>query len=757
MVRFFSFILLFNFLLSCSNKKDSVQLIDVDNLPLIPYPQELEVSRQFFELNANTTLHTAPVFKTELYDLKNTISKRLTQPLKVSDKVCEANNFLCLKKLSPTDEKPANPEYFELTITEQGITLSAYTNQGLQHGIQTLYQLFVNDFHKKQNRKQWFLPCLTIKDYPQFSHRGLLLDVCRHFYDKDVIKKYIDVLAFYKMNVLHLHLTEDQGWRIPIDKYPKLTEIGAWRLDSHNIKYGGYYSKDELIEIVQYAEKRHITIIPEIEMPGHAQAALAAYPQFSCTGGPIEVVNDWGVFKEIYCAGNDSTYLFIEDILNEVMEIFPSEYIHIGGDEAPKYRWKHCSKCQHKMKEEGLKDEHELQSYFIKRIEKILAINNRKLIGWDEILEGGLTQNATVQSWRGMDGGKIAAESGHKAIMSPTSHCYLDYDLKSIDLKKIYSFDPIPANLAEKAKSNIIGGECNMWTEHVENEKELDRKVFPRMIGLAEVLWTYPKNRKFEEFYLRLQQHYPILDEMKINYGPETTGALLSEIFNSDNIFIALNKNLEDLSLKYFWKNDSTIFQDYLTPIPFKSGELHVQAFKGNLPYGDELIQTYQHHQALNAKVNYQCNYHEAYAANRDRALTDGKIGSLDFRDGAWQGFWDQNVEIILEIKDIKAMKKVSINFYQYANSWIFFPQKVSVDLSEDKKNWHSLSPIFNSNIDLSNEKSIKSFSFPIDQSVKASYSKYIKIRAEGLDQIPAGHEAAGQPTWLFIDEIIVN
>ena len=398
-----------------------------------------------------------------------------------------------------------NSEAYNLTSKQNEILITAGSRIGLLHGIQTFRQIML------QQSDPRLFPIVSIKDEPKFPWRGLLLDCSRHFMEKDFVKRYIDLLALYKMNVLHWHITEDQGWRIEIKQFPKLTEIGAWRNDPEKGRYGGFYTQEDIKEIVAYAADRGITVVPEIELPGHAQAALAAYPQYSCTGGPFEVETEWGVFKEIYCAGNDSTFLFLERILDEVFNLFPSKYIHIGGDEVPKFRWEHCIKCQHRMKAEGLQDEHELQSYFIQRIQTYLSANGRILIGWDEILEGGLAQNAIVQSWRGFDGAKQAVQQGHQAIVSPTSHAYFDYGLNDIDLEKVYGFNPIPDGLTEEESSLILGGECNMWSERAPQEK-VDSKVFPRILAMAEVLWTDHEYRDFLEFKSRVQKHYPILE-----------------------------------------------------------------------------------------------------------------------------------------------------------------------------------------------------------------------------------------------------
>ena len=352
-------------------------------------------------------------------------------------------------------------EYYNLDINKNFILIKGSDREGLIHGVYSLIQHIPRSSGVNDSK----LASISISDYPKFKWRGLLLDCCRHFMSIDFVKRYIDLLAYHKMNVLHWHLTEDQGWRIEIDKYPKLTDVGAWRKEKDGTIYGGFYTKEQIKNVVDYAYKRGVNIVPEIELPGHSVAALAAYPEYSCTGGPFEVEKDWGVFKDIYCAGNDSTFVFLENVLDEIIELFPSKYIHIGGDEAPKYRWENCIKCKKRIQDENIQDTHELQSYFIQRIENYISGKGKKLIGWDEILEGGLANDATVQSWRGFEGALEAVKTGHDAIVSPTSHAYFDYDLDAIDLKKVYNFDPIPAGVPSDKEKHIIGGECNMWTE----------------------------------------------------------------------------------------------------------------------------------------------------------------------------------------------------------------------------------------------------------------------------------------------------
>lgn len=414
-------------------------------------------------------------------------------------------------------------ESYKLIVTDSNIILSAYGEAGIFYGLQTLRQLLSPDFEYKGPVDKIIdrsISACVIYDYPAFKWRGMLLDCCRHFMSKDFILRYLDLLALHKMNRFHWHLTEDQGWRIEIKKYPKLTEIGAFRKEKDGRIYGGFYTQDDIKEVVAYAEKLHIIVIPEIEMPGHSLAALASYPEFSCTGGPFEVTNEWGVFDDVYCAGNEKTFEFLQDVLDEVITLFPSKFIHIGGDEVPKTRWKNCSKCNSRLISENLNGYDELQSYFIKRIDKYLESKNKILIGWDEILEGGLSPNAIVQSWRGFEGGINAAREKHLVIMSPTSHCYFDYSLDKINLEKVYSFDPIPDGMTDYQSTFILGGECNMWTERAP-QNLVDSKVFPRILAFSEILWRYPANRDYDKFLERVRIHYKRLNILGVNNGDE--------------------------------------------------------------------------------------------------------------------------------------------------------------------------------------------------------------------------------------------
>ncbi len=503
------------------------------NLPLIPLPQKVEYHSGSFILSSKTIIQSKDTSSFEALFLKENIKNQTGLELQI---LAEAPTAVSKINLVFDVEGPTESnlkEVYKLMVNNQSVTINAEYNQGLFYGIQTLLQMV--PFEKKN---EIAIPWMKISDAPKYAWRGMHLDVCRHYFPISFIKKYIDYLAHYKMNTFHWHLTEDQGWRIEIKKYPKLTEVGAWRNGSmigryydqkiDDIKYGGFYTQEEIKEVVAYASQRHITIVPEIEMPGHSLAALAAYPELSCTGGPFEVGKKWGVFDDVYCP-KEETFTFLENVLTEVLALFPSEYIHIGGDECPKTRWKSCAYCQKIIKEKGLKDEHELQSYFIQRIEKFVNSKGRKIIGWDEILEGGLAPNAAVMSWRGTEGGIAAAKEKHYVVMTPGSHCYFDhYQGKPeneplaiggfTSLEKVYNFNPMPKELNLEEQKYILGAQANVWTEYILTPEQVEYMIMPRMSALAEVLWGTANPENFIDFKTRLQAQEIWLKNNNINY-----------------------------------------------------------------------------------------------------------------------------------------------------------------------------------------------------------------------------------------------
>jgi len=729
---------------------------------LIPQPQQMWWDEGTFELNTNTVIVVNAIYKkrlrNEIQYLSNKLSTATGFKLSKTRVTTPKTNYIyCTLNDSISDK----PDFYALKITPQNILIEATSNSGVFYAVQTLLQLFLPPVYQAQKTIQtWQVPCGLIVDYPKFAWRGLLLDCSRHFMEKDFIKRYIDLLAYHKMNVLHWHITEDQGWRITIDSYPKLTEIGAWRKGEEGEQYGGFYSKATIKEIVAYAAKRHITVVPEIELPGHCQAALAAYPAFSCTGGPFEVETEWGVFKEIYCAGNEETFHFLETVLMEVMELFPSKYIHIGGDEVPKYRWERCAKCKARMKTENLPDTHALQSYFIQRIAHFLQKNNRILIGWDEIMEGGLAEGAIVQSWRGFEGAKKAAEMGHYTIVSPTSHAYFDYDLKAIDVEKVYAFNPIPSDLPADAMSFVLGGECNMWSERAP-QATVDSKVFPRLLAMTEVLWTATplEERNYSNFYTRMQYHYQRLDAMGVDYGFETVPVSLeyslAEIPQAP-LTINLQAGTPDLALFYTLDGtkpniNSTAYTSTFTID--KSVVLQVQAYKNGQTYGDMFSCLYNKHLTNGIEPILTHAYSQHYTGGGNKALSNGLRGSLDFRDGHWQGIQYNDVIATFNTNGITTpINSVKVGCYQYNNSWIFLPTAIVIETSSDGQNFVPIAEIQN---DISPKKRgqfLHTFYIPFDEPVKATA---IRVRAKNIQHCPDWHEASGSKAWLFIDEII--
>lgn len=501
---------------------------------IIPQPLEVTSTQKGnFNLNTKTALSYQPKSLNKSADFLNAyLEKFYGFRLKESHTKTNQGVILSINKAA---DKSAGA--YSLEVKKEGILITAASEEGVFYGIQSLIQLL----DPQTSGNKFSIPFVRIKDEPRFNYRGMHLDVTRHFFPVSYVKKYIDYLAQHKMNYFHWHLTDDQGWRIEIKKYPKLTEIGSMRkgtiigrlpgTGNTNTPHGGFYTQDEIREVVKYAADRYINVIPEIEMPGHASAALAAYSHIGCTGGPYKVQETWGVFDDVFCAGNDETFAFLEDVIDEVVALFPSKYIHVGGDECPKTSWKKCPKCQARIKANGLKDEHELQSYFVQRMEKYINSKGRSIIGWDEILEGGLAPNATVMSWRGEKGGIEAAKQNHNVIMTPGEYVYLDYAQTShkdsltmgglITVQKVYNYEPIPAGLPESAKKYILGAQANVWTEYMPTIAKVEYMAFPRMTALSEVLWSSKENRNWDAFQQRLKIQFNRYKLWKTNYNKD--------------------------------------------------------------------------------------------------------------------------------------------------------------------------------------------------------------------------------------------
>lgn len=504
---------------------------------VIPLPQSIVmVKGKSFILNSNTTIFCSSkddLMQKNACFLSCYIADLTGLKLKVSDIKPKKGNYI---ELLLNNKNIKGEEAYTININNKNIKISGFTSAGVFYGIQTLRKSLpiCNAINNPI-----VLPAAEIKDAPRFKYRGMMLDCSRHFFSIDFIKKFIDLIALHNMNTFHWHLNDDQGWRIEIKKYPKLVEIGSVRTGTvmgrnsdvdDSVKYGGYYTQEQCREIVEYARQRHITVIPEIDMPGHMKAVLASYPNLGCTGGPYKVGHNWGVYYDVLCIGNEDTFKFVEGVLDEIIDIFPSRYIHIGGDETPTKRWSECSKCEKIMQKEGLPI-NKLQAYFTNRIEKYLNSKGRSIIGWDEILDGDINKSATIMSWRGIEPGEKGAKMGHDVIMSPTSHCYFDYaqtkeqysepltQVHSLDVEQVYSLDPAPKTMSEESKKHILGVQANLWTEYISNPNLATYMLLPRMAALSEVQWTSPAQKDFKQFKIRATRLSKLYDKYGYIYA----------------------------------------------------------------------------------------------------------------------------------------------------------------------------------------------------------------------------------------------
>lgn len=727
---------------------------------IIPQPTSIIEHNGYFEINNSTQIICDKKNQDIANYLKNILQPSTGYNLPVLELKNENTTDAIIFKQEDEDSDLDN-EGYQLNVSEKNVLIKANTDNGLFYAVQTLRQLLpvqVENRTKVENI-EWKIPLVEIKDKPQFSWRGLNLDCCRHFMSKDFIKRYIDLLAYHKFNILHWHLTEDQGWRLEIKKYPELTSKGAFRIYDDGSTYGGFYTQEDVKEIVDYAASRFITVVPEIEMPGHSTAAVATYPNLSCTGEPFEVGTLWGIYKDIYCAGNEETFNFLENVLSEVIELFPSKYIHIGGDEAPKDRWKNCPKCQQRIKEEGLANEHELQSYFVKRIEKFINAKGKKIIGWDEILEGGLAPEATVQSWRGVKGAIEAAKQGHDVIVSPTSNCYFDYPVDVTDLQKVYSFDPVPAELTEQERKHVLGSEGNMWSEYAPQQL-IDDRLFPRMLALSEVVWTYPKERNYEEFLQRLQKHYDRLDLLGVNYGLETKPFEITKTFNQEKNAFELNVNQIQNDLSFHLTSNSVgdynLSADKGNPITVSnSDELKFSFSRNNKNVGKIFRHGFTFNKATRKNVTITYPYNERYSAGGVQALTDGLRGSDSFRggDNSWQGYLGNNFEAIVDLESVQEINKIACGFFQASSSAVVFPEYVEFFTSDDSINFKSVGKIEN----ISSLRNPDWFQKDFGIELKNTSGRFVKIFAKNLDTLPIWHPVYGGKTWLMVDEIIVE
>ena len=661
---------------------------------VIPVPLKMEQGTGCFLLSENTKLYI------NLQGLEAQLLENCLQALPVhlkKGKKKDTQNMLSLLITEKNHQLPS-PESYTLSVTPQQILIRATSGAGLFYGVQTLLQLA-----QPSGAGSYSIASVEIEDTPRFAYRGLMLDVSRHFSTKEFIKKQIDALAYYKINRLHLHLTDAAGWRLEIKKYPLLTEFAAWRTDptwkqwwNGGRKYlrydepgasGGYYTQDDIREILEYARQHYITVIPEIEMPSHSEEVLAAYPQLSCSGEPYK--------NSDFCVGNEETFTFLENVLTEVMELFPSEYIHVGGDEAGKSAWKTCPKCQKRMKDEHLANVDELQSYLIHRIEKFLNNHGRHLLGWDEILQGGIAPNATVMSWRGEEGGIAAVTSGHRAIMTPGAYCYLDsyqdapYSQPEaiggyLPLKKVYSYNPVPASLTAEQAKLVYGVQGNLWVEYIPTPEHVEYMIYPRILALAETAWSAPERKSWPDFHTRA----------------------LSAV--------------ADLQAKGY----------------------HPFDLKKEIGSRPESLQPVSH-LALGKKVIYNSPYSSHYPAQGNTALTDGIRGDWTYGDGSWQGFISDNrLDVTIDMEKETSIHSVTAAFMQVVGAEVFLPETVVISISDDGTHFTELRK---QHFEVSKETPIRFTDISWQGEAKGRYVRY---------QAQAGSEFGG---WIFTDEIIVK
>ena len=759
---------------SCTAEKEA-------NYQVIPLPQEVSLTQENpFKLNENVLI---------AYPENNALLQRNAEFL--TEYIQQATNYAPKTKAIAAGEQVknaivlgldpsiANKEGYVLTATPEGININGQTENGVFYGIQTLRK----SIPAEAKEATILIPAGEIKDEPRFSYRGMHLDVGRHFFPKEFMKKYIDLLALHNMNTFHWHLTDDQGWRIEIKKYPKLTEIGSQRSrtvigrntqEYDNTPYGGFFTQEEAKEIVKYAQERYITVIPEVDLPGHMLAALAAYPEMGCTGGPYEVCPRWGIFEDVLCIGNDQTMQFLEDVMNEIIEIFPSKYVHIGGDEAPRTRWEKCPKCQARIKTEGLKAdknhtaEDRLQSYCMTRIEEFLNSKGRQIIGWDEILEGDVAPNATVMSWRGMEGGIKAAQLGHDVIMTPTSFCYFDYyqtaDTKDeplgiggyVPIEKVYSLEPVPAVLTEEQSKHILGAQANLWTEYIHSSEHVEYMVLPRMAALAEVQWTQPEKKDFKDFTKRLARLMKFYQrdgfnyakhvfDLKVDFTPDVTKkavvVTLSTIDDAPIYYTLDGTEPTTASLKYTEPVSITETADFQAVVIRPEGKSKVVNKKISF------------NKATYCPIELTFQPSEKYKFGGAITLVDGMKGNDSYATGAWLGFVGGDVEAIIDLGQESEIKQVATNAIVDMSAWIMGSTGLVVSISDDNKEFREVAAKdipAETNID---KKGVENYEITFDP-VKARYVKVVIKRSPAL---PKGHAGEGKAAYMFIDEIEVD
>ena len=759
-------------LISCSGE---LQKADYQVIPLPKNITENTAEKPFI-LSKNTCI-TYPTSQVELAKEANFLSEFLNEILGYSLKVEASDSFkIGAINLSVDPTIFTEKDSYKIIVNENNINIISSEASSAFFAIQTLRKSLPFDA-KGENI---VMPAAEIYDYPRFGHRGMMLDVSRHIFDLDSIKEFIDVMALHNMNKFHIHLTDDQGWRIEIKKYPELTQVGAWRSGTKigksetydTIRHGGFYTQEELRELVQYAADRHIDIIPEIDLPGHQLAALATYPELGCTGGPYEVWRQWGVSDDVICAGNEDAMRFLEDVLTEVMDIFPSEYIHIGGDECPKVRWEQCPKCQAKIKELGFKDDEHfkaeayLQSYVMTRMEKFVENHGRKVIGWDEILEGGLGPNVTVMSWRSIDGGKEGAKQHHDVIMTPCSHLYFDYyQTDNIDdeplaiggyipVSRVYEFEPIPSDLTEEEAKHILGPQANLWVEYIKNMNTVFYRVLPRMDALTEVQWVSPEQKDYDSFRKRAYKMVELYDIKGWNYA--------KHIFDID---VEIVPNVEakciDVTMSKFGEGDILYTLDGTDPLT--NGTKYTEALKLTenaklraivkraRSVGKEFKSDIELSKSSMKPISLKNEPHENYRFDGANTLIDGLSGGNNYKTGRWIAFFGENLDATIDLIEEQEISNLQFNCNLTKGDWIFNAKSVKILASNDGNTFEEIH-YQEFPIETVREDGFISYSVDFE---KAS-TRFVNVVIEP-HMCPEGHSGYGYPAWIFVDEIKIN
>ncbi|MBU6169321.1 MAG: family 20 glycosylhydrolase [Bacteroidetes bacterium] len=739
-----------------------ILLISLHGQDIIPLPSQVVASPGFFYFSGSTMLN--PNQNIALPGYLQTYLKQKQTSLNANGAKNEVIFDISNQGIS---------EGYELKITPNKIHITGNDEKGLFYGLQSFIQLLQ---HQPLSNGSVSLPCQTITDQPRFGYRGIMLDAGRYFQPVSYIKELLDIMAAYKFNTFHWHLTEDQGWRVEIEKYPKLMSKAAWRSETvvghlnqkpriyDGTRHGGYYTKADIREIVAYAAERKIMVIPEIEMPGHATAAVAAYPELGCTGKILEVPTEWGVKEDVYCP-SEATFKFLEDVLTEIIPLFPSPYIHIGGDECPKKQWKESDLAQSVMRREGLKNEDELQSYFIRRMEGFLKTKGKKLIGWDEILEGGLAPDATVMSWRGIKGGIEAAHQGHDVIMSPNTFCYLDYYQSDapgeplaiggkLTVEKVYSFDPIPDELPAETHKHILGGQGNIWTEYIATLPKLRYMAYSRMLALSEVLWTPMAKKAFLPFALRLNKHIDFWKTKNIEFANHLFEVKPALNTKNEGLEVSLTPLVPWGEIRYTLdgtlpKNTSPV---YTLPILLSQKTmLTAQSFLQGESKGSPVSVDFMPHAGLEAKILAVTPPSRTYKGAGERGLINGISGKKSqFNDGEWQGITPgENFSLKLSWSAKQSIKGVQFQLYHDPESWIYLPSGATLFSSEDGITFQKACETA-----ISENKDTKVLEVEIPCKLKTKYIE-LKIPATGI--IPSSRPGAGNQGWLFLDEVRIN